>query len=75
MIKKRMVGKSLQSLNSIEYIANQYSQESYGDASLFDLVPVIESITLSQVKELATQFMVPERMSVFHILPKEAKES
>lgn len=75
MIKKRMVGKSLQSLNSIEYIANQYSQESYGEASLFDLVPVIESITLSQVKELATQFMVPERMSVFHILPKESKES
>ncbi|MGX7419677.1 EF-P 5-aminopentanol modification-associated protein YfmH [Carnobacterium gallinarum] len=73
-VKKRMIGSALQSLNSIEYIANQYSQEAYGDASLFDLVPTIESIKLADIQQLAAEFMIKEHMSTFHILPKEANE-
>ncbi len=71
LIKKRMIGQVLQSLNSLEYIANQYSQQSYGEATLFDLVPIIESITLNQIKQVAEEFMQESHMSVFHILPKE----
>lgn len=75
MVKKRMIGSVLQSLNSLEYIANQYSQESYGEASLFDLVPIIEAISLTEVVQLAENFMVPEHMSVFHIVPKGASKA
>ena len=71
LIKKRMIGQVLQSLNSLEYIANQYSQQSYGEATLFDLVPIIESISLNQIKKVAEEFMQENHMSVFHILPKE----
>lgn len=70
LIKKKMIGQHLQSLNSIEYIANQYSQEMFGEATLFDMVPIIESIQLEDIKELAADFMVAEHMSTFTILPK-----
>lgn len=75
LVKKRMIGQVLQSLNSLEYIANQYSQQAYGDATLFDLVPIIETITLDQLKSLAESFMQEAHMSVFHILPKGADEA
>lgn len=75
LVKKRMIGQVLQSLNSLEYIANQYSQQAYGDATLFDLVPIIETITLNQLKSLAESFMQEAHMSVFHILPKGADEA
>ena len=74
LVKKRMIGQVLQSLNSLEYIANQYSQQNYGEATLFDLVPIIESITLEQIKHLAEEFMHESHMSAFHILPKGNKK-
>ncbi|MFL2099164.1 EF-P 5-aminopentanol modification-associated protein YfmH [Desemzia sp. FAM 23989] len=70
LIKKKMIGQHLQSLNSLEYIANQYSQELFGEATLFDMVPIIESIQLEDIKEVAAKFMVSEHMSTFSILPK-----
>lgn len=73
LVKKRMIGQILQSLNSLEFIAHQYSQQSYGEATLFDLVPVIENIVLSDLKRLAEEFMQEEHMSVFTILPAEKK--
>lgn len=71
LVKKRMIGQILQSLNSLEFIAHQYSQQSYGEATLFDLVPVIENIVLSDLKRLAEEFMQEEHMSIFTILPAE----
>ncbi|WP_035053884.1 EF-P 5-aminopentanol modification-associated protein YfmH [Carnobacterium pleistocenium] len=75
LVKKRMIGQELQSLNSLEYIANQFSQPSYGEATLFDIVPIIERITLIDIKKAAEKFMVEEHMTTFHILPKEANEA
>ncbi|MEK6190241.1 MAG: insulinase family protein [Carnobacterium alterfunditum] len=75
IVKKRMIGQELQSLNSLEYIANQFSQPSYGEATLFDVVPIIESITLTDIKKAAEKFMIEEHMTTFHILPKEANEA
>lgn len=70
LIKKRMIGQHLQSLNSLEYIANQYSQELFGEAALFDMVPIIEDIQLDELRDLAVEFMVEEHMSTFTIWPK-----
>lgn len=70
LIKKRMIGQHLQSLNSLEYIANQYSQQLFGEAALFDMVPIIENIQLEELKQLADEFMVEEHMSTFTIWPK-----
>ncbi|MCI3029322.1 insulinase family protein [Desemzia sp. C1] len=70
LIKKRMIGQHLQSLNSLEYIANQYSQQLFGEAALFDMVPIIENIRLEELRDLAAEFMVEEHMSTFTIWPK-----
>ena len=70
LIKKKMIGQHLQSLNSLEYIANQYSQDLFEEATLFDMVPIIESIQLEDLKKVAAEFMVEEHMSTFTILPK-----
>ncbi|WP_407372500.1 EF-P 5-aminopentanol modification-associated protein YfmH [Carnobacterium sp.] len=74
IVKKRTIGQELQSLNSLEYIANQYSQPIYGKATLFDVVPIIESITLDEIKKAAEEFMVEDHMTTFHILPKGDKD-
>ena len=74
-VKKRMIGQELQSLNSLEYIANQFSQPIYGEATLFDIVPIIENITLAEIKEAAAEFMIEDHMTTFHILPKGANEA
>lgn len=75
IVKKKMIGQELQSLNSLEYIANQYSQPIYGEATLFDVVPIIESITLNEIKKAAEEFMIEDHMTTFHILPKGEKDA
>lgn len=75
IVKKRMIGQELQSLNSLEYIANQFNQPVYGEATLFDVVPVIESITLKEIKKAAEDFMIEDHMTTFHIIPKGANEA
>ncbi|MDN6626473.1 MAG: insulinase family protein [Pisciglobus halotolerans] len=70
LTKKRAIGQHLRSLNSLEYIANQYNQQVYGSTTLFDLVHIIESITLADIKKLAKEMMVEDHISIFHILAK-----
>lgn len=71
LVKKRLIGQTLQSMNSLEYIANQYSQESLDDANLFDVVPIIEHIQLEQVKRIGQNFIQEKRMSVCHVIPDQ----
>ncbi|MGX7352159.1 EF-P 5-aminopentanol modification-associated protein YfmH [Enterococcus canis] len=70
LLKKRSLGKYFQSLNSLEYIANQFSQSMYGDATLFDLPEIIQSLTLADLKAAGEQFIQPENFSTFYLLPK-----
>lgn len=69
-IKKNIIGKHLQSLNSLEFIAYQFIEQIDDDASLFDTVPVIESLAFEEVKEIADKYMNEKYMSVFKVLPK-----
>lgn len=71
LLKKKMIGKYFQSLNSLEYIANQFSQSLYGETTLFDTPEVIESIHLSDIKELAERFIDQKGLSRFYMRPKK----
>ncbi len=71
LLKKKMIGKYFQSLNSLEYIANQFSQSLYGETTLFDTPEVIESIQLSDIKELAEKFIDQKGLSRFYMHPKK----
>lgn len=68
--KKQMLGKYLQSLNSVEYIANQFFQTSDLKGNLFELPEIIDSITLEDLKKFAKEFLQKENSTVFYLLPK-----
>ncbi|WP_348921486.1 EF-P 5-aminopentanol modification-associated protein YfmH [Enterococcus rotai] len=71
LLKKKMIGKYFQSLNSLEYIANQFSQSLYGETTLFDTPEVIESVQLSDVKNLAQALINQDGLSRFFMYPKK----
>lgn len=70
LLKKKMIGKYFQSLNSLEYIANQFSQSLFGELTLFDMLAVIDELQLSDIKAAAKAFVNKEGLSRFYILPE-----
>ena len=69
--KKKKIGSFLRSLNSPEYIANSFTRYAFHDTSLFEIVPVLESITLQDVQEAAKQLIDEQRMTQFQVIPKK----
>lgn len=69
-VKKRSIGQALQSLNSLEYIAHQFIDQTFGDATVFDIVPILEDITIDEVKDLANDYLNENYLSIYKILPK-----
>lgn len=72
LIKRKTIGRVLQSLNSLEYIAYQFMSKSYGEATVFDFVPFLEAMTLEETIEVAEDYIREELLSVFTILPEES---
>lgn len=70
LVKKRSIGQMLQAMNSIEYLAHQFIEADYGEANVFDIVPIMEDITLEELQELADRYMKAPALSAFHILPR-----
>src|SRR5699024_8860330 len=53
LLKKQFIGEFISGLNSPEYIANQYTKLYFEGVSLFDLLEIVESITLESVNQTA----------------------
>jgi predicted Zn-dependent peptidase len=70
LMKKKMLGRYFQSLNSIEYIANQFTQSLFGEKTLFDFPEVIESIKLEDVRKAGEAFIKEQAFSEFYMKPK-----
>lgn len=51
LLKKQFIGEFISGLNSPEYIANQYTKLYFEGVSLFDLLEIVECITLESVNE------------------------
>jgi len=68
-IKRKKIGFFLRALNSLEYIANQFTRYKFNDMNLFDVVPVIEKITLEDVKEAFQSIQGESQQTIFKILP------
>ena len=69
--KKKKIGSFLRSLNSPEYIANSFTRYAFLETSLFDVVPVLESISLQDLKQVATDLISEERMTICQVVPKK----
>ncbi|MBA9024793.1 EF-P 5-aminopentanol modification-associated protein YfmH [Peribacillus huizhouensis] len=69
VIKKR-IGLFLRSLNSPEYIANQFTRYAFNDMNLFDVVPVLEQIEFKDVKATTEKLIDEKFITVCQVLPK-----
>jgi predicted Zn-dependent peptidase len=73
-IKRKKIGFFLRALNSLEYIANQFTRYKFNDMNLFDAVPVIEKITLEDVKEAFQSIQGESQQTTFKILPTRSPQ-
>ncbi|WAA10776.1 EF-P 5-aminopentanol modification-associated protein YfmH [Fervidibacillus albus] len=69
-VKKNKIGSILRAFNSPEYIANQFTRYAFLGTNMFEVVPMIESITFDDVLQLADHFIDKKRFTVCQIVPK-----
>lgn len=69
--KKRKIGSFLRALNSIEFIANQFTRYRLNDMDLFNVLPTLESITLSDLQSAYEQLQLQKSHTQFVIVPHD----
>lgn len=57
LLKKQFIGEFISSLNSPEYIANQYAKLYFEGVSVFDMLDIVENITLESVNETSQLYL------------------
>jgi predicted Zn-dependent peptidase len=72
--KKQIVGGFIHALNSIEYIANQFTKYYYLGASLFDILEIADGITLKDIEDQKNAFKNESSYSTFTVYPKKNDE-
>ncbi|WP_195258031.1 EF-P 5-aminopentanol modification-associated protein YfmH [Bacillus paralicheniformis] len=70
LARKKKIGNFLKSMNSPEYIANQFTRYAFLETSLFDIVTVLESITLEDVHRVIQEEIEEDRITVCKVVPK-----
>ncbi|WP_404331534.1 EF-P 5-aminopentanol modification-associated protein YfmH [Mesobacillus maritimus] len=68
--RKKKIGAFLRAINSPEYIANQFTRYAFNDMDLFEVVPVLESITVDDIKNAASDLIDEKRFTVCQVVPK-----
>lgn len=68
--RKKKIGAFLRAINSPEYIANQFTRYAFNDMDLFEVVPVLESITVEDIKSAASGLIDEKRFTVCQVVPK-----
>ncbi|MGN7470160.1 EF-P 5-aminopentanol modification-associated protein YfmH [Brevibacillus sp. SAFN-007a] len=62
--KRKKIGHFLRSLNSVEFIANQFTSFKFNGNDLFSVVPTLESITREEVETRLNEHFLEEQMAV-----------
>lgn len=71
-LKKKKIGQMLRGMNSLEFIANQFVHYHALGANLFNVIPIIESLTLKDINEFLRNWIREERLSTCNIVPENA---
>lgn len=71
---KKKIGSFMRSLNSPEYIANQFTRYQFNDMNLFEVVPMLESISSTDLTEVLQDHFQFQRFTVFQVKPEGYKE-
>lgn len=72
---KKKIGYFLRALNSVEFIANQFTRYAFNEMNLFDAVPVLEQMTVSDLQEAFSSIQGESQQTVFSILNKKEQTS
>ncbi|MGO4887717.1 EF-P 5-aminopentanol modification-associated protein YfmH [Anaerobacillus sp. MEB173] len=66
-IRKKKIGSFLKSLNSPEFIANQFTRYQFNEMNLFDVVPTLESITIKDLQQTMNEHFDKNRFTVCQV--------
>jgi predicted Zn-dependent peptidase len=68
-IRKKKIGANLRSLNSPEWIANQFTNYRFNDADLFKIIPLLEDLTVNDINRRMEQHIDWNRFAVSIVRP------
>ena len=74
-IKRKKIGFFLRALNSMEFIANQFTRYEFNEMNLFDAVPTIEKITVEDIVKEFETIQGETQQTVFKVLPMSEKKA
>ncbi|WP_400163044.1 EF-P 5-aminopentanol modification-associated protein YfmH [Brevibacillus sp. TJ4] len=62
--KRKKIGQFMRGLNSVEFIANQFTNYKFNGNDLFNVVPTLESITREDVEQRMNEHFQLDQMAV-----------
>ncbi|WP_342509584.1 pitrilysin family protein [Sporosarcina sp. FSL K6-2383] len=68
-MRKKKIGQFMRSLNSPEFIANQFTRYAFNDMNLFDVVPTLEKLTVDDLQAAFRTFSDNSGHSVYSVVP------
>ena len=69
--KRQIIGGFIQALNSLEYIANQFTKYYYVGSSLFDILKVADNITIDDLNDAKKYLFNEESYTYVTVYPKK----
>lgn len=69
-IKRKKTGQFLSALNSVEFVANRFTEYAFHGLSLFDVVEILEDLQVTDVETVAKDYFKDDRLTVFKIMPE-----
>lgn len=69
-IKNAELGRLIGLLDSPEAIANRYAGDLFAGANLMDEIQALETITIDDLYQVAQEFIKPQGISVYQVLPQ-----
>lgn len=67
--RRKRIGQFLRSLNSLEFMANQFTRYAFNEMDLFDVVPTLEQLTVEDLQNAFKSISGEQQQTVFTILP------
>ncbi|AXH98759.1 insulinase family protein [Sporosarcina sp. PTS2304] len=71
-MRRKKIGQFMRSLNSIEFIANQFTRYEFNEMNLFDVVPTLEKLSMDKLKDAFATFSDDSSYTIFKVLPPTA---
>src|SRR5690625_848414 len=67
IMKRKKIGQLLRAMNSLEYVASQYTHYHLLDIDFFKLIPTIQSLSIEDLNEFVQNWIKEDRLAVCRI--------